>query len=364
MSDKPRHNQDDVQEDLIEQIISQGLNRQKASPQEEAPADETPPAPEEKAKEKASSREKRNKRSSAYIYLLILFGAAFFMLLLAYFIQQRNSESAMSDLRNTMNLSREELMDQIKVLEKEKEQLNAAIQEGEIALEQEKQQRITAEILAEEYFDEGSRRFLGLERATTLAWLERFCAEGDWLMAAAVVEADDFYFNEKNSDYARNWADGREATPVQAAWYLALREEVFDNAGCMTVQEEESPAESSIAFTERPYIDPTSGRYDAETVNTAKNLWVIISSYSADLANDIPSAFSFVMEKVMEFYTGGDMERLNSGAFQPFTVELFAQITQDLIDQGLLKENEDGTLSLRTVVAITDVGIEDGQWIS
>ena len=55
----------------------------------------------------------RNKPSSFYVYLLILFGAAFLMLLLAYFVQQRNSDTALSDLRSTTAASRQELVEEI-----------------------------------------------------------------------------------------------------------------------------------------------------------------------------------------------------------------------------------------------------------
>lgn len=61
----------------------------------------------------------KNKPSSFYLYLLILFGAAFLMLLLAYFVQRRNNETTITDLRNTMNLSREELLEEISRLEGE-----------------------------------------------------------------------------------------------------------------------------------------------------------------------------------------------------------------------------------------------------
>ena len=60
------------------------------------------------------------KRSSFYVYLAVLFGAAFLMLLLAYFVQRRNNETAISALRSTMDLSREELMEEIQGLEEEK----------------------------------------------------------------------------------------------------------------------------------------------------------------------------------------------------------------------------------------------------
>lgn len=61
----------------------------------------------------------RNKPSSFYVYLLILFGAAFLMLLLAYFVQQRNSDTALSDLRSTTAASRQELVEEIQRLEEE-----------------------------------------------------------------------------------------------------------------------------------------------------------------------------------------------------------------------------------------------------
>ncbi len=63
------------------------------------------------------------KRSSFYVYLAVLFGAAFLMLLLAYFVQRRNNETAISALRSTMDLSREELMEEIQGLEEEKQGL-------------------------------------------------------------------------------------------------------------------------------------------------------------------------------------------------------------------------------------------------
>lgn len=65
----------------------------------------------------------KNKRSSFYVYLVVLFGAAFLMLLLAYFVQRRNNETAISALRSTMNLSRDELMEEIDGLEEEKQGL-------------------------------------------------------------------------------------------------------------------------------------------------------------------------------------------------------------------------------------------------
>ena len=76
----------------------------------------------------------KNKRSSFYVYLVVLFGAAFLMLLLAYFVQRRNNETAISALRSTMDLSREELMEEIQGLEEEK----AALEEQTDQLQEER----------------------------------------------------------------------------------------------------------------------------------------------------------------------------------------------------------------------------------
>ncbi len=66
-----------------------------------------------------STPPQRNKPSSFYVYLAILFGAAFLMLLLAYFVQQRNNDTALSDLRSTTAATRQELVEDIQRLEEE-----------------------------------------------------------------------------------------------------------------------------------------------------------------------------------------------------------------------------------------------------
>lgn len=116
MSENPQHNQGDTQED-VEEIISQGPSQPGASAQGKAPVAEAPPAG-----KAASADSRRSKRSSVYIYLVILFGAAFLMLLLAYFVQQRNNAAVQDDLR-LATASRQELMEDLRRLETEKEGL-------------------------------------------------------------------------------------------------------------------------------------------------------------------------------------------------------------------------------------------------
>ena len=132
MSEKPQTVREDESEDLLEQIITQGLEKMNAPAQataaEEAPKSETAPVPGQKdSAETAPSADRKNKRSAVYLYLLILFGAAFLMLLLAYFVQQRSNENTISDLRDSMNLSREELLDEISALEEKNTALSEEI---------------------------------------------------------------------------------------------------------------------------------------------------------------------------------------------------------------------------------------------
>lgn len=126
MSEKPQGTPADVQEDLIEQIITQGLEKINAPAQtatEEAPGSEAPTAPKPDG-EAAHPADRKKRPSAVYLYLLTLFGAAFLMLLLAYFVQRRSNESAINDLRNSTNISQEELLARIRELEEKNEGLN------------------------------------------------------------------------------------------------------------------------------------------------------------------------------------------------------------------------------------------------
>ena len=87
MSDKPQQD-----EDLLEQIITDGLKKLDGRKEDTAP-EEAFSEPTEKT-EPSEPEVKPNKRSSVYIYLFILFAAAFLMLLLAYFVQLRMGEPA------------------------------------------------------------------------------------------------------------------------------------------------------------------------------------------------------------------------------------------------------------------------------
>ena len=192
MNEKPQGTRTDGQNDLLEQIITQGLEKMSAPAQAaaagEAAAKETGPIPEKDSGQAVPPADKKNKRSSVYLYLLIMFGAAFMMLLLAYFVQRRSNESTISDLKDSMNLSRGELLDEIKALEEEKAALNEEIGllNGELIQwrerYEEKEQEVTD--LRNQYYDMQNQR----NYSWTSFWeLEQFYQAGDYESCAAVL---------------------------------------------------------------------------------------------------------------------------------------------------------------------------------
>lgn len=224
MSERPQAARVDDQEDLFEQIITQELEKRKAPAQAaaavEAPGSEPSPAPKpEDSVEAASPAGGKTKRSAAvYLYLLILFGAAFLMLLLAYFIQQRSSEDIISDLRESMNLSRQELLDEIRGLESQ----IAALEDQNTALEgqndelrevidlwqnnsnrwqkQYKEKVEEADGLREQYFT---------AREVTNAWhffwkLEQYYQAGDYKSCAALLLLEGFSYQIPESARERH----------------------------------------------------------------------------------------------------------------------------------------------------------------
>lgn len=155
---------------MLDEIMERSMN---TGP---APAAEEPPQDAEEEKKPSPPAAKPNRRSAVYLYLLVLFGAAFLMLLLAYFIQQRSSENAISDLRDTMNLSRAELMEEIDALKEEK----AALEEQSGQL-QEERDRLDAQLaeLQEQYTQEALSS--AAQEKELQSWLRFWGLEADYL---------------------------------------------------------------------------------------------------------------------------------------------------------------------------------------
>lgn len=177
LDDVSRETEKNSQDDLLESIINKSIAEQETAKEAtpETPPDEKPE--QEKPDEPASpTPPKRNRRSSVYLYLLVLFGAAFVLLLLAYFIQQRNSETTISDLRDTMNLSRAELMEEIDDLKREK----AALEEETTRLQEEREE-LDAQLkeLQEQWYEEAS--LSANQQKELVSWLSFWGLEADYL---------------------------------------------------------------------------------------------------------------------------------------------------------------------------------------
>lgn len=82
---------------------------------------------------------KPKRATPVFVYLLILFAAAFLMLLLAYFIQERNAEAQIGDLRDSLEAfqsisaltgENQELRDQLDELEEDYRALADALEQA------------------------------------------------------------------------------------------------------------------------------------------------------------------------------------------------------------------------------------------
>lgn len=194
MSEKPQETREG---DLLEQIFTQGLEKIKTPPQAAA---EPPPEAEssgsgpERDGKALSPAARESKGADVTYLLLILFCAAFFITLLAFFVQRSSHETALSDLQNSMDLSRQELLEQISALEEksaELEENNAAIREelsvayADLARWRDRYEMQHAEMstLSDEY---------QAELAERLSWetfweMERYYQAGDLEACAALL---------------------------------------------------------------------------------------------------------------------------------------------------------------------------------
>lgn len=216
MSEKTPSAREDEQEDLLEQIIAQGLAKMNTPAREEAQEasapNETPSAQERKAVEEAAPPAGRKNKPSAVLYLLILSGAACSMLL-ACFIQLRGSESTISDLRE----SQAELLDQIRELEDQ----NAALDEGLEFWEanySELQGRYRETVQeANNLWDQNDNAQKELYAWRSFWTLEKFYQAGDYQSCAALL-----ILLEQESQYTYRTPDGAQL------WYEEIVRAVID----------------------------------------------------------------------------------------------------------------------------------------
>lgn len=326
MSEKPQQAKPGTPEiDMLNDILDRAMPSVSDSPEEEAPDDGAgsnpgAPIPTEPPPEQLAPPSK-TKPSSVYVYLAVLFGAAFLMLLLAYFVQQRNNDAVQDDLE-LLTASRQELLDNIKTLEEENESLRQNNELLNLRLEQVKEEREALKEQADENYYSTSETNFRIVWNNELNYLERFIGARDWLMAGVVIEAADPWFNERHVEY---WDERFKPTDSQIARYFELREEVLDKGRCMAVERTYSTEDRS-EYTERPRL--AEDAFAQEDYETAQSLLSVILYYPNSIA--IPAGF------LLEYFpqASSSLERIDSGAFKPSTVELYQQVRADVLAAG------------------------------
>ena len=172
-----------------------------------------------------------------------------------------------------------------------------------------------------------------------LALLERFNRAGDWLMSGTLVERMNYHFNPPDQIEGFEWdvITHQYVLPSQRSRYLELREELFDKGGCMVMESWQSTGEDGSVYTEQPYIP--EGIYKDADRTAAGRLLTTLLCYPTDPSVSAPFLAEYFQPD------SRNLARLSAGAFQPSTVELFEQMRSDLLAEGWLEENPDGTLS-------------------
>lgn len=210
----------------------------------------------------------KNKRSSFYVYLAVLFGAAFLMLLLAYFVQQRNNDAVLDDLRST-TASREELLEDIKALEEERDQLKKEVeyQKGRVTQKNEETERLQSNL--EDSNSKWSDQRIQIMSLEYFWYIDQFMKNKDYPMAAAAVlfQADSL---------RETWNTQVAINPVQIEQYEAYRQELIDRGYL-----EERPNISTL-----DHLSPTKLSFtqkwspsERDDVAALYNLWCALNAH-------------------------------------------------------------------------------------
>ena len=129
------------------------------------------------------------------------------MLLLAYFVQQRNNDAAMDDLRLSSNASREELLEEIEALKKENQSLtNENGRLNDWADQKSEEAKQLNDTLDQTYYRTSD---LTIEKQALyyLWYLQQFMDQGDYTLAAAeIVFSTDFWRSAWENEISLNSA--------------------------------------------------------------------------------------------------------------------------------------------------------------
>jgi len=344
MSEKPHH-EADVSRETSELPDSQAMLNEimdRAMPDIPTPPEEDP-TEEDSSQEPQTAQEKeppvppeKSKRSSVYVYLAVLFGAAFLMLLLAYFVQQRNNATVLDDLRMTA-ASKEELLENIKTLEEEKDQLQKEITYQKDRVAQVKEER-------EQYkqqFESSSARLndQSIQKHTLeyFWYLDQFMDSKDYPMAAAVIvfSAD---------SWRSTWNSQIYVNPVQVEQYEAYRQELINkgylqeliNKGYLQQLDHTRDGETYIWFTDK--WSPSQN----DNMAALCILWCSLDQHFVT-RNDNAASQYLSLYPLAHPSTGyqNHVARLAKS----FTLEQFQVMKEELVKNKWLAVAEDGTMT-------------------
>lgn len=274
------------------------------------------PAPEGKV----PAGEKRSKPSSVYIYLAVLFGAAFMMLLLAYFVQRRNSATAISNLRISTNATREELLEQNQQLQERVSQLEARAAQAEAGRET-LEDDITG-LTAAVHTATAQKR-----RLDYLWYVQQFMEAEDHPMAALAMaySAGSYFSDVIDTQYV-------PSNPMQRAQYQRYEQELIERGYLDCERAGSSPL--TLMREWNPEQNPTMAALGV--------LWCSLDSYYVS-GSPYPAAQWLAEYEHYAFdFSGARLsERIYENAGSG-TIRLYEQLVHDLTEGGYLIETGSG----------------------
>lgn len=326
---------------MLNDIMDRAMAKSQADLKEKEKETETASkeeAPSQEEKEASPTPPEKNNPSSAYVYLAVLFGAAFLMLLLAYFVQQRNNDAALDDLRMTTNASKEELLEEIKQLEAENQDLQNDKAYLDLRLEQIKEER---ENFRSSYESANNRAIDELIHRYTLEYfwyIDQFMKNKDYPMAAAAVlfQADSLH---------ETWNTQVAINPVQIEQYEAYRQELIDRGYLQEMDDSPENNGFRIWFTDQ--WSPS----ERDDVAALYNLWCALNQHFV-LENDNVAAQCLFYYPLGQPETGYQdyVTRLASD----FTLEQFQIMKDELMEDWFITVLADGSIIKNYSASQTD----------
>lgn len=314
---------------MLNEIMDRDMDRSRNTP-EEKPESETPPQENPPAQEQVDAPPppvEKNKPSSAYIYLAVLFGSAFLMLLLAYFVQQRNNDAVQDDLR-VITASREELLEDIKELEAERDRLEKeAADQKDLASQRGEALNLLTESV-EQTSSTLSDRNIQTNCLEYFWYLDRFMDGRDYPMAAAVILL--------SADYYRDtWYNGQiSINPAQLEQYEAYRQELMDRG---YLQQLDQPRDDGVDIWFTGKWDP-SQRDDMAALCI---LWCALDKHF--VVRDDNGASQYLCLYPLGSPDSGYQEWVQRRAGR-FALEQFQLLKDELVESKWLTIAEDGTM--------------------